>query len=97
MEKIKIKKKLTKAQKIIKGILFGASAVLLVLAIVFTFLKEPIEGSIYKTNTTFQEREATWESEYDRLFDIYDASYSVEYFEQFLEPATHSVGQILYK
>ena len=91
------KRKLTKKEKIVKYILFGLSAVLCVLAIIFTCVKQPIPNSIYKTNTTFEEREAFWNGEYRRLYDNYDASLPLSYFESYIEPRSGIIGQMLYK
>lgn len=80
----KEKKKLTKIQ-IVKLILAGLSAVCLVLAIIFTCIKTPISGSIYRINTTQKQRERTWENKRDELYDYFDQNYSSSDFEDEIE------------
>jgi flagellar basal body-associated protein FliL len=67
-EEAKKKKKLRKIQ-IVKIFMAGLSALCLIFAIVFTCLKTPIDGTIYRINTTQKERETIWEKKRDELFD----------------------------
>lgn len=97
MEKTKEKRKLTKVEKISKIVFLSIGVLLTVMGIIFTVIKVPIEGTIYKTNTTFEEREQAWNNEYRRLFDLYDATYSPEYFESEMELESGILGGLLYK
>lgn len=72
---VKKKKKLTKIQ-ITKIIMAGISAICLTFAIIFTFIKSPIDNSIYYTNTSLEEREEVWEKKQSELYNYYDKLYS---------------------
>lgn len=93
-KKIKEKKKITKIQ-ITRIVLLGCAVVFLILGVIFTCIKQPIDGSIYYTNTTLEEREKTWEKKYSELFKYYDEQYPASHYENQME--TSSFCEFLYK
>ncbi|MBE5755745.1 MAG: hypothetical protein E7341_03635 [Clostridiales bacterium] len=93
-EVVKKKKKLTKIQ-ITRIIMASISAICLIFAIIFTFIKTPIDGSIYCINTTLEEREETWDKKYKEMFDLYDRTYSASHYENRM--TTSNFAKFLYK
>ena len=90
----KNKKKLSKIQ-LIRIVFFSLASVLFIIATIFSTIKMPINGSIYKLNTTRHEREKIYEKEFDRLFEIYDSSTQVSDYENQVQ--TSSFLELLYK
>lgn len=93
-KKTKEKKKLTKIQ-IFRLVMAGLCAVCLICGIVFTCIKTPIKGSIYRINTTLEEREETFEKKQDELFNYYDALYDASHYEHRMK--TSRFVKMLYK
>ena len=90
------KKKINNVIRLIAKIfLLSTAGIFLLSALMATFTKMPIEGSIYKTNTTREERELMWEAEFERLYKIYDESTDVEYYENKMQVS--SFLNLLYK
>ena len=84
-------------ERVVKGVLFGIAALLLGLGLLLTFIQQPIPGSIYKTNTTFEEREELWYAESKRIRAELDSILPLSYFERYMEPRSGSIGEVLYK
>ncbi|MBQ8425214.1 MAG: hypothetical protein IJX17_04265 [Clostridia bacterium] len=57
---------------ILRIVFIGIAAMSFIFGIVYCVAQMPIEGSIYKTNTSRPEREEIWEEEFERLYDLYD-------------------------
>lgn len=90
----KEKRKLTKLQ-IVKLIFAGISVFFLILGIIFTCIKTPIDGYIYRINTSLEEREETWKQRKSELYDYYDQLYPASHYESRME--TSRFVKLLYK
>jgi len=77
-------------------IIFASFAILFfILGIVYATVEMPIEGSIYKTNTSRAEREETWEKEFEERYKIYDEGTDVIIFENQVQKS--SFLELLYR
>lgn len=90
------KKKINNIIRLIAIIfLFSTAGIFLLSALMATFTKMDIEGSIYKTNTTREERELMWQAEFERLYKIYDESTDVKDYEDKMQASSYL--NLLYK
>ena len=75
--------------------LFATAGIFLLSALMATFTKMDIEGSIYKTNTTREERELMWEAEFKKRYKNYDESTESKDYEDKLQVSSYL--NLLYK